>query len=90
MMHAMRTTVTLDDDVVAGLKAAAHERDISFKEALNDAVRNGLAGPAAAREPFVMRTSAMRARPGIDLDKALRLAGELEDAEILRKLALGK
>jgi len=86
----VRTTVTLDDDVVAGLKAAAHEHDVSFKQALNDAVRAGLARPAATREPFVMRTSAMRARPGIDLDKALRLAGDLEDDEIVRKIALGK
>jgi hypothetical protein len=29
-------------------------------------------------------------RPGIDLDKALRLAGELEDDEIVRKLDLRK
>lgn len=27
-------------------------------------------------------------RPGLNLDKALQLAGELEDAETLRKLAL--
>jgi hypothetical protein len=27
----------------------------------------------------------MGVRPGVNLDKALRLAGELEDAEILRK-----
>jgi hypothetical protein len=29
-------------------------------------------------------------RAGINLDKALRLAGELEDEEILRKLELGQ
>jgi hypothetical protein len=32
----------------------------------------------------------LRARPGIDLDRALALAGELEDREIVRKLARGK
>jgi len=32
----------------------------------------------------------MGLRRGIDLDKALRLAGELEDAEIVRKLQLRK
>jgi hypothetical protein len=30
------------------------------------------------------------ARPGVDLERALALAGELEDAEMLRKLELGK
>jgi hypothetical protein len=32
----------------------------------------------------------MGVRPGINLDKALTLAGEMEDTEILRKLELGK
>jgi hypothetical protein len=32
----------------------------------------------------------MEAREGIDLDKASRLASELEDAEVLRKLRLRK
>jgi hypothetical protein len=32
----------------------------------------------------------MGVRPGVDLDKALRLADELEDAEIIRKLELRK
>jgi hypothetical protein len=30
------------------------------------------------------------ARPGVTLDKALQLAGEMEDAETVRKLRLGK
>ena len=33
----MRTTVTLDPDVAAKLKAVARERGISFKQALNTA-----------------------------------------------------
>ena len=32
----------------------------------------------------------MGVRAGINLDKALTLAGEMEDTEILRKLELGK
>jgi hypothetical protein len=38
----MRTTVTLDPDVQALLKKAKRERGVSFREALNDVVRNGL------------------------------------------------
>jgi len=86
----MRTTVTLDEDVAAKLKQTARERGVSFKVALNDAVRAGLSGQSSAAQPFRMKTFPMGVRPGINLDKALRLAGELEDEEILRKMALRK
>jgi hypothetical protein len=90
MMHTVRTTVTLDPDVEAKLRALMRERGVSFKVALNDAVRSGLGSPAPAAPPFRMKTAPLGVRPGIDLDKALTLAGELEDEETLRKLALGK
>src|SRR5664279_3623822 len=44
----MRTTVTLDPDVVAALRAGMRQRGVSFKEALNSAVRAGLAAPRSA------------------------------------------
>ena len=86
----MRTTVTLDPDVAAKLKETARERGISFKEALNSNVRRGLEGETDAAKPYRLPTRRLGARPGIDLDKALGLAAELEDAEIRRKLALRK
>jgi hypothetical protein len=91
MMLAMRTTVTLDLDVEAKLRAAMRERGVSFKAALNDAVRSGLAaGTQQPRRRFRVRSKPMGLRSGVNLDKALRLAGEMEDAEILRKLDLRK
>jgi hypothetical protein len=90
MMRTVRTTVTLDEDVAAKLKQAARERGVSFKVVLNDAVRDGLSGQARSARPFRMQTFPMGVRPGVNLDKALRLAGELEDEEILRKMALRK
>jgi len=87
----MRTTVTLDPDVAARLKEEMRRRDISFKEALNSSIRRGLDGDRRTRgEPYKVRTARMGARPGVNLDKALQLAGELEDEEILRKMALRK
>jgi hypothetical protein len=86
----MRTTVTLDQDVEAKLRAAMRERGVSFKVVLNDAVRDGLSGQTRSARPFRMQTFPMGVRPGINLDKALRLAGELEDEEILRKMTLRK
>jgi hypothetical protein len=87
----MRTTVTLDPDVAAKLKAEMRSKDISFKEALNSSIRRGLDSASSTRaKPYKVRTAKMGARPGVNLDKALRLAGELEDQEILRKMALRK
>ncbi len=89
MMFGMRTTVTLDPDLYARLRRAAHERGIPFKKAVNDAIRRGLGGQEA-RQRYRLPTWSMGLRPGIDLDKALRLAAELEDAETIRKLELRK
>jgi hypothetical protein len=87
----MRTTVTLDPDVAAKLKETARERGISFKEALNSSVRRGFERGEAKPQPYRLPApQRMEARPGVNLDKALQLAGELEDAETIRKLRLGK
>jgi hypothetical protein len=86
----MRTTVTLDADVEAKLRATMRERGVSFKAAINDAIRSGLGGPALPAKRYRMPTAPLGVRPGVNLDKALALAGEMEDAEILRKLELGK
>jgi hypothetical protein len=80
------TTVTLDPDVEAIIRSAMRDRGISFKEALNDAVRRGVA-PAGVE--FRTPTSDM-GTPTVPLTKALSLAAELEDDEIVRKLALRK
>lgn len=91
MMLHMRTTVTLDPDVAAKLKEETRRRGISFKEALNSSIRRGLDNGGRTRaKPYKARTAKMGARPGVNLDKALQLAGELEDEEILRKMALRK
>lgn len=85
----MRTTVTLDPDVEARLREVARERGVSFKEALNGAIRAGLGAERDAR-PYHVPARSLGLLPGIDLDKALQLAGEIEDAEIVRKLELRK
>jgi hypothetical protein len=86
----MRTTLTLDDDVAAMLHRVAKERGISFKEAVNTALRAGLTTGVPEPRRFRMPTSNMGVVEGVDLVKALQLASELEDEEIIRKLELGK
>ena len=83
----MRTTVTLDPDTDAIVRRLMRERKLGFKQALNAAIRAG-STPAPDRA-FQTPTYEM-GEPAIPLGKALRLAGELEDEELVRKLALRK
>lgn len=82
--------MTLDADVAAKLKKVARERGIPFKQALNQAVRDGLAAPHTRRRRFRQYTQPLGLRRGVSLDKALYLAATLEDEEALRKLELRK
>ncbi|MFO7279572.1 MAG: hypothetical protein C0P77_004105 [Thermoanaerobacterales bacterium] len=84
----MRTTVTLDPDTAALVRRRMKEEGVSFKQALNDAIRAGFED-ARRREPFRTATAAMGV-PTVDLDRALQLAGEIEDVELVRKMRLGK
>jgi hypothetical protein len=89
----MRTTLTLEDDLAAALKAKAERTGLPFKQVVNAVVRLGL---EAEMRPPPKRTYRLRAlslgqvRGAVDLDKALRIADEIEDAEIARKLELRK
>jgi len=87
----MRTTVTLDPDVEALLRQAMRKRHLSFKAALNLAIRQGLTGPQhKTRKAYALKTYRMGFRPEVALDKALGLAAALEDEELARKLSLRK
>ncbi|MGH9064704.1 MAG: hypothetical protein ACRD0L_12170 [Acidimicrobiales bacterium] len=64
------------------------EKRLSFKGAVNDAIRAGLGGKSRSR--FRQRTFALGFRPDISYDKALQIASRLDDEELARKLAIGK
>lgn len=82
----MRTTITLEVDVAARLRELAHRSGISFKQAVNDTVREGLSSSAVLRaEPFVQPSFSL-GRVRVDLTKALSLATDLEDQELVAKL----
>jgi hypothetical protein len=87
----MRTTINLDPDIASDLRALARERRLPFTAVVNAVLRRGLSeeAPSAAR-PYRVPTKRLGLRAGIDLEHALRLAGELEDAETIRKLELRK
>lgn len=83
----MRTTVTLDPDTEQLIRRRMRERKVSFKQALNDCIREN----ARTTEDDTFHTeTADLGVPFVNLDKALQLAGEMEDEEILRKMRMGR
>jgi hypothetical protein len=79
--------VTLDADSEAIVRRLMRERSLTFKEAINSAIRAGARVPEGA--PFRTQTFDL-GPPALPIDKALRLAADLEDEELIRKLALRK
>lgn len=66
------------------------DKDASFKQVLNDALRRGLAASAARPvAPFVQITFDC-GRPLVDLTKAGALADELDDRAQVGKLLQGR
>lgn len=82
----MRTTATLEPEVERLLHQVMKERGISFKKALNEAVKAGLSPKAHhAAKRFVQKTYALGLNPNLNWDKAQAIADAIEDQEILRK-----
>ena len=76
----IRTTITLDDDVHAKLKAEMRKSGESFKETVNEILRAGLLVQQTAqkRKPFKVRAKDMGLKPGYSLDKPWDLIEEIE------------
>jgi hypothetical protein len=77
----VRTTLTLDDDVAAKLKALTRRTGQSFRDVVNETLRRGLAtaAPRTARAPFTVQARDLGAtRPGVQVDD---VAGLLEQIE---------
>lgn len=77
---SVRTTVTLDADTERLLRKAMRERNVTFKAALNDAVRRGLGKRASSgTEPrFTVAARPMHLRTGIDPSRMHDLDAGLE------------
>jgi plasmid stability protein len=79
--HGVRTTLTLDHDVAAKLKAEARRSGRSFKETVNAVLRRALtpAPQVSSDRRFRVRARDLgRLRPGLSLDNVAEL---LEEAE---------
>ena len=84
----MRTTVTLDPDVEELIRREMHQRRVSFKKVVNDGLRLALRDPDPPRR--VETPSFDLGEPAANLDRALALAGALEDEERVRRLEGGR
>lgn len=78
----MRTTVTLDPDTEQLIRRRMRERNLTFKEAVNDAIR---AGSLPERIRFETTTFHL-GRSTVNLDRALQIAADLEDDDLIRKM----
>jgi hypothetical protein len=87
-MHDVRTTVSLDPDTRLLVERAMSERGLSFKDAVNQAIRAGLGERPEGTGMYTTPRALGPAR--VDLTKALALASQLEDEELARRMAEGR
>lgn len=86
----MRTTITLDDDVVTTVKEEMRSGDgKTFKEAVNELIRMGRYHKAESektpRKPFKVKPKNMGVFPHLNYDRTSDLLAMIDDEEFLRK-----
>jgi hypothetical protein len=76
----VRTTLTLDDDVEAKLRAEARQSGKPFKQIVNRVLRLGLKAQSQAKAlpPFKVKTRDLGLRPGFDFDNIEELLEKIE------------
>ena len=84
----MKTTIRIDDTLLAILKEAAQREGLSMTKFIEKVLHRGLASlrkDQVSSLDYHEKTFSM-GRPSINLDKAAALAVSLEDEQIHRKL----
>ena len=77
----MRTTLTLDDDVAAKLKAESRRASRPFREIVNETLRRGLENRRAAAQQRAFKVTARdlgNLKPGLFLDNVAELVEHVE------------
>ena len=76
----MRTTLSLDDDVLDRARLIAAKLRKPFRAVVNEALRTGLTGLAegARQRRYVTEPHAMGLRQGYDLDNIQELIAQIE------------
>jgi hypothetical protein len=76
----MRTTLTLDEDDAAKLKAEARRAGRPFRDVVNETLRRGLAGrPVGWKESLTLQVRDLGdLKPGLSLDNVPELVEQIE------------
>ena len=77
----MRTTLTLDDDVAAKLRAESRRTGRPLREIVNETLRRGLAGRCVSSRQQSFKITARDLgdlKPGLSLDKIAELIEHVE------------
>lgn len=77
----MRTTITLEDDVAAKLRAEVRkQKNATFKKTVNEVLRLGLQvrREVAAATKFKVRARSLGVRPGVHYDNIGELLEQME------------
>ena len=80
----MRTTLTINDDILDQLKAeAAKEKGKPFKDVVNETLRLGLRArrKIPAQKPFEIRSKKMGTFPGLNYDNIEELLDQVEGVD---------
>ena len=84
----MRTTLTLEPDVVRRLRKKMADKKLTLKQAVNETLRAGLETTVnEKRHKFVVEPHACGFKAGVDLDKLNQLVDEMEAEAVARKLS---
>ncbi len=80
MLWCMRTTLTIEEDVAVQLKRLQRERDVNFKQLVNDVLRRGLRDiKGAPQKRRAVRTKAFdMGVPSINIDNVSEALALLE------------
>jgi hypothetical protein len=76
----MRTTLSIDDDVLDQARVLAERRHQSFRSVVNEAMRTGLAlaETPAPHQRYRTKARPMGLRPGHNLDNVQELLAQIE------------
>ena len=77
----MRTTLTIDDELLERLRALAERQNASMKDTLNDVIRRGLTAQdvrSRRRPKFRVQPFSSAFRPGIDPRRLNQLVDDLD------------
>jgi hypothetical protein len=82
----VRTTRSIDDDLMALLRAEAHRQRVPLRLVVNAALRKALTHASRRKSPPVLKTSGSTLRAGFDPAGFNQLTDNLEDEGFVKVL----